>query len=229
MRKKRSQETGYPVHSSSDDLDFLKAYELPSRFDEPIAFLREQDPAGSPRPEPVHDRPQPSSYPHLQEKPQPPAAPAHPPRQEQPPAAPVRPEKQPVDRPIPEKQAVNRPIPEKPYPKRSRGGTFRAIFLHMAEIVAVGLTYLERSRAARFLTAKLGTNLIVDVTDRFGKDAGRTLGTFISALIAEPSLIALVMAVFFVVFNSILFLFRSIHRRSRQRRYQRSIERGGKV
>ena len=105
--------------------------------------------------------------------------------------------------------------------KRSRTGL---VFLHVMELVTIGLSYLERSRIVRFITAKLGLDVVVEVTDRFGAPAGHRLSTFVSLLIAEPALIAVLVTAVWVLINLIVFLILGI-RRSRRRK--RSLEYSG--
>ena len=97
--------------------------------------------------------------------------------------------------------------------KKHRRHHPKLIYLHIAEIIAVILSFLERSRIARFLTAKVGLDMVVTVTDRFGAPAGRHLSTFIAALIAEPMLIAAFLTVVFILCNIILHIVLLIRRR----------------
>ena len=99
----------------------------------------------------------------------------------------------------------------------SEKGSFRRRakrhYLWALQLLAVGLSYLGRSRIVRFITAKLGLSFVVEVTDRFGAPAGHRISTFISALIAEPRLIALVLAGIFLAIDLIIILVRSAGRR----------------
>ena len=92
------------------------------------------------------------------------------------------------------------------------------VFLHVMELVTIGLSYLERSRIVRFLAAKLGLDVVVEVTDRFGPAAGHRLSTFVSLLIAEPALIAVLVTAVWILLNLIVFLILGIRRRRRRRR-----------
>ena len=80
----------------------------------------------------------------------------------------------------------------------------RLIYLHIAEILAIAVSFLQRSRIARFITAKLGMDTVVEVTRYFGPDAGHGLSTVLAAVIAEPKLIAVLVTVIIVLCNIVI-------------------------
>lgn len=80
------------------------------------------------------------------------------------------------------------------------------------EALAIVLSVLGRSRIARFLSAKATLGLVVEVTDRFGKAAGHRLSTIIAAIVAEPLIIAYVLAGILVVIDLIVLLIRKRRR-----------------
>ncbi len=84
------------------------------------------------------------------------------------------------------------------------------------QIVTVFLSYLGRSRIVRFITAKLGLDVVVEVTARFGAPAGHRLSSFVAALIAEPRLIAVIVAGIFLLIDLIVIIVRAARRRSRR-------------
>ena len=93
--------------------------------------------------------------------------------------------------------------------RRSKAGL---MYLHAAELIAVAVSFLASSRIARFLVAKLTMDTVVEVTDRFGADAGHTLSGFLALIVAEPKMIAVVVAGVFLVLNAVIWLCTSLHR-----------------
>ena len=79
-------------------------------------------------------------------------------------------------------------------------------FLHTLEILAVVLSFLGRNSIARFLAAKLGLSAVVEVTSRFGADAGHRFSSFVALLIAEPRLIAVIVAGVIVLFHAVAWI-----------------------
>ena len=90
--------------------------------------------------------------------------------------------------------------------RRERGTGIRRTFFYSLEILTVGLSYLERSRLARFITTKVTLDTVVEVTARFGKDAGHRLSTVLAALTAEPYIIAVALTVLFLLIDFISIL-----------------------
>lgn len=89
--------------------------------------------------------------------------------------------------------------------KRKKSHFARNLVLTI-EVLAIVLSVLERSRIARFLSAKITLDLVVEVTDRFGKAAGHRLSTIIAAIVAEPLIIAYVLAGTLLVIDLIVLL-----------------------
>ena len=85
----------------------------------------------------------------------------------------------------------------------------------MLEILAIVLSFLGRNAIARFLAAKLGLSVVVEVTSRFGADAGHRLSSFVALLIAEPRLIAVIVTGIIVLLHAIAW-FISLMRGSRR-------------
>ncbi len=76
----------------------------------------------------------------------------------------------------------------------------------MLEILAIVLSFLGRNAIARFLAAKLGLSVVVEVTSRFGADAGHRLSSFVALLIAEPRLIAVIVTGIIVLLHAIAWI-----------------------
>lgn len=96
-------------------------------------------------------------------------------------------------------------------------------FLHMLEILAIVLSFLGRNAIARFLAAKLGLSVVVEVTSRFGADAGHRLSSFVALLIAEPRLIAVIVTGIIVLLHMIAWVISRLRhsgRRPHNRRKQ---------
>ncbi len=91
------------------------------------------------------------------------------------------------------------------------------VYLRGLEILAIALSYLESSRIARFITAKLSMGAVVEVTARMGRDAGHHLSSFLAVLVAEPKLIALIVAGVLLVLEFIGFVVRRARRGSEHR------------
>ena len=94
---------------------------------------------------------------------------------------------------------------------------FRRKLAWTIEILVVVLAVLARSRIARFLSTKITLDLVVEVTDKLGPEAGHRLSTVIAAIVAEPLIVAYIVAGIFVVVNILAVLFRSI--RAGRRKY----------
>ena len=112
--------------------------------------------------------------------------------------------------------------------ERAREGrrTVRQIFIWALEIVAVTLSFLQRSHIARFLTAKVGMDTVVEVTRHLGADAGHSLSTFVALLVADPRLIAVFIAGCFLIINFIAGIVSwNVRRRRRRNRRPRKVSR----
>ena len=76
----------------------------------------------------------------------------------------------------------------------------RAIFVRTVELIVVVLSFLGSSAIARFLVAKITLDTIVWVTSTFGPGVGHTLSSFLAAIVAEPRIIAFIVAgIFFLI------------------------------
>lgn len=110
-------------------------------------------------------------------------------------------------------------VPPEAEDRRLRRRT-RRIFLRCVELIAVAVSFLGRNAIARFLAAKAGLDLVVEVTARFGADAGHRLSTIVAAIIAEPRLIAVIVVIFLLIFHLLAWLIRLFFRpRPRRRPY----------
>jgi|GEM_PF-545936 len=94
-------------------------------------------------------------------------------------------------------------------PKEKKGPAGRA-FLTALELLAVALSFLERSRIARFLSTKVALDTVVEVTARFGRDAGHRLSTCVAVFVAEPRLIAVLVAGVIVCLHLLAWLLRRL-------------------
>ena len=107
------------------------------------------------------------------------------------------------------------------YRERSRAGVY---FARSLELLAIALAYLEKSRLVRFITAKLSMDAVVEVTARFGRSAGHRLSTFLSLIVAEPRLLAVIITGILLVVNLVVWLAGLFKNRRRHGRYsQRSM------
>ena len=107
---------------------------------------------------------------------------------------------------------------------RHRETSFSRILVRTLEIMAVILSFLGSSRIARFLSAKVTMDVLVEVTDKFGARAGHWLSTVIAAIIAEPLIIAYVVSGVIIFANLLALLIRALkrrHRRKHGREYHR--------
>ena len=115
-------------------------------------------------------------------------------------------------------EAMHRYYPgEEMYLRRKKSHAGR-IFLRVLEILAVILSYLESSRIARFITAKLSMDLVVETTHRLGPQAGHSLSTFLAAIVAEPRLIALIVVILILLLELVALLIRRLGRHPREHR-----------
>lgn len=80
------------------------------------------------------------------------------------------------------------------------------IFRRIMELIAIALSFLGRSRIARFLTAKASMDIVVEVTAVLGRDAGHRLSTFFAFLAAEPALIAVFVTIVVLLVELILWV-----------------------
>ena len=87
------------------------------------------------------------------------------------------------------------------------------VFFRTVELIAIAVSFFGRNAIARFIGAKLGLDFIVEVTARFGANAGHRLSTIVAAIIAEPRLIALIVTGFFLVCHVIAWIVHLIRHR----------------
>ena len=82
-------------------------------------------------------------------------------------------------------------------------GILKNTWVRALEITLIVVSFLERNQIARFISAKLGLDFVVEVTSRFGAPAGHRLSSWIAVIIAEPRLIAVIVTgiVFVSVFG----------------------------
>ena len=107
--------------------------------------------------------------------------------------------------------------------ERTKSHVMRA-FRHALELVAVGLSYFQSSYIVRFLTAKLSMDVLVEVTARFGANAGHSLSTLLAALVAEPRLIAVGVAAVLLLVELIAGTCRAVSRGRRKKAAYARIE-----
>ena len=89
--------------------------------------------------------------------------------------------------------------------QKRKKSLFARNLVRCLELLAVVLSILGRSRIARFLSTKVTLDVVVEVTDKFGARAGHRLSTFIAAVVAEPMIVAYVVAGVLVVVNLLAF------------------------
>lgn len=99
---------------------------------------------------------------------------------------------------------------------RRKSSSFARTLVRVLEILAIFLSFLNCSRIARFLSAKITMDVLVEVTDKFGASAGHFLSTVIAAIVAEPLIIAYVVTGLIVLINLLVMLVRKIRRRRRR-------------
>ena len=92
------------------------------------------------------------------------------------------------------------------------------IFLRVMELVAIAASFLARSSIARFVVAKLSGDVIVEVTARFGRDAGHALTTVMAAIMAKPEIIGFVVTGVILVIDLLVTCCMTVRRRRRRRR-----------
>ena len=97
-------------------------------------------------------------------------------------------------------------------------------FLHMLELLAIALSFLGRNSIARFLAAKFGLSVVVEVTSRFGADTGHRLSSFIALLIAEPRLIAVLVTAVIVLVHSLVWIISKLKQSRHRPRGRRPLE-----
>ena len=103
------------------------------------------------------------------------------------------------------------------YKGKSRAGIY---FARSLEIIAIAMVYLERSRAARFIAAKLSMSTVVEVTSHFGAKAGHRLSTVLALFVAEPKLLAVLITGILIAVNLVLWLLGMfLHRSHHPRRH----------
>ena len=94
--------------------------------------------------------------------------------------------------------------------QKKKKSMFARNLVRVMEVLAIVISILERSRIARFLSTKVTLDVLVEVTDKFGADAGHRLSTFIAAVVADPMIVAYVVAGFLVFLNLVVFLIRRL-------------------
>ena len=87
------------------------------------------------------------------------------------------------------------------------------IFWRAAEILAIVLSFLGRSRIARFLGTKAVLDFVVEVTAIFGREAGHRLSTFLALLAAEPQLITVTVTSLILLVELIIYIVRHLRPR----------------
>ena len=92
--------------------------------------------------------------------------------------------------------------------KHSSRSHARIVFLRVMELLSIALSFLYRSRIARFITTKISMDIVVEVTAVFGKDAGHRLSTFLALLTAEPALIAVFVTALILVLEMLFWIIR---------------------
>ena len=102
--------------------------------------------------------------------------------------------------------------------KKTRAGR---IFVRVVELLAIALSFLGRSQIARFLTAKVSMDVLVEVTDRFGPKAGHRLSTVMALIVAEPHIIALAVTGIILVLELVYLVIHLIRNRGRHRKHRR--------
>ena len=107
--------------------------------------------------------------------------------------------------------------PKKPHPgwRRTHIGL---VFFRIAEILAIVLSILQSSRIARFLSTKAAMDIVVEVTDIFGKTAGHHLSTFFAFLVAEPQIITVIVTAVVLIIELTMLIVRSLRPRRRPHR-----------
>ena len=93
---------------------------------------------------------------------------------------------------------------------RKPKGKAGTVFVLLLEVGAVVASFLASSSIARFLTAKITMDVVVEVTARFGKEAGHALSNVLAMIVAEPRIIAVIVAGFILFLNFIVWLIRKL-------------------
>ena len=107
--------------------------------------------------------------------------------------------------------------PEHMPPPGRHGRRARYVFWRCLEIIAIVVSFLGRNAIARFLAAKVGLDFTVEVTAVFGRAAGHRVSTVVALLVAEPRLIAVLVAGVFLIIELIVWIVRMLGRRFRRR------------
>ena len=97
------------------------------------------------------------------------------------------------------------------------------IFLRVMEVLAIVLSFLESSRIARFLTAKVSMDVVVEVTDKFGTRAGHRMSSILALIVAEPRIIAVAVTGVILVLELILGIVRLAKAKAGKRRRRRDL------
>ena len=96
---------------------------------------------------------------------------------------------------------------------RHKKSSFSRTLVRVLEVMAIVLGFLANSRIARFLSAKVTMDVLVEVSVRFGAPTGHFLSTVIAAVIAEPLIIAYGITGVIIAGNLIVFLIKSLRKR----------------
>ena len=91
------------------------------------------------------------------------------------------------------------------------------------EVLAIVLSFLESSRIARFLTAKVSMDVVVEVTDKFGTRAGHRMSSILAFIVAEPRIIAVAVTGVILVLELILGIVRLAKAKAGKRRRRRDL------
>ena len=95
---------------------------------------------------------------------------------------------------------------------RRPGRRSKYVFWRCLEIVAIAVSFLGRNAIARFLAAKVGLDFTVEVTAAFGRDAGHKVSTIVALIVAEPRLIAVLVAGIFLIIELVFWILRMVFR-----------------
>lgn len=117
-----------------------------------------------------------------------------------------------VEKPRPDELTPDRPIDR----RRTRW-----VFFRIVEILAVILSFLAGSEIARFISAKVTMDVLVEITARFGAGAGHRVSSLVALIVAQLRIIAVIVAGLFIICHLIAWIFRSVRRGWRRRRGHR--------
>ena len=100
-------------------------------------------------------------------------------------------------------------------PRLRRSVAVKALFFRATELTLIGVSFVGSSYIARFLVAKVSMDTLVEITDRFGPTAGHMVATILSVIVAEPRILAVIVAGVLVVIEVAVRLIRLGRRRKR--------------